>query len=88
MAWDPEKQFTSTDVGSNREYGYVTLAKGTVEVPTCLSEVLAALCAYKEDPASAAPLYCDGTITLGCVTITNGDPGSAKTVYYEFIGLP
>jgi hypothetical protein len=88
MAWDPAKQFISTDRGSNREYGEVTLAGGTVEVPTNLSTVLAAIVTYKEDPTTAAPLWCDCTITAGCVTITNGDPGSAKTVNYEFIGLP
>ena len=88
MARDLAKQFMSTDRGSNRDYGEVTLVGGTVEVPTWLSKVLAALVTYKEDPASAAPLWCDCTITAGCVTVANGDPGSGKKVNYEFIGLP
>ena len=88
MARDLAKQFMSTDRGSNRDYGEATLVLGTVEVPTWLSKVLAAHVAYKEDPETAAPLWCDCTITLGCVTVANGDPGSGKTVNYEFIGLP
>lgn len=87
MAWDPDTQVHIALNGGDIEASKVTLAAGTVEVPTFLQTILAAYCTYKEAPGSAAPLYCDGVITAGCVTVANGDPGSDKEVSVLLVGL-
>jgi hypothetical protein len=88
MAWSDIAQRCCGILGANVEFGYATLASGTVEVATRLSKIEAALCCYAADPTRADPLRCDGTITAGAVTICCADPMGNEKVWYLFIGLP
>lgn len=83
-------QYRGTMRGASEEHGIYsfTTTGTTVEVPTHLSEVLAAFITPTEAFVVGTLPFCDLTITDGAVTITR-DAGttSGLTFSYIFIGL-
>ena len=86
MAWDDDVNHAATLMGATIEYGEATTASNTVEVPTRLSKIYAAIGTYKEAPGADNRLYCDLTITAGYVTFADSVV-AAKTFTYVLIGL-
>lgn len=86
MAWDDAVNHSASLMGATIEYGYATTASNTVEVPTRLSSIIAAVACYGEAPGAAQSLCCDGTITAGYVTWADATV-AAKKFYYVMVGL-
>lgn len=87
MAFDYENQHFGAFPGANAEWGVVTLGVGgTVEVPTNMSVITAAIATFKG--AGTGILICDLTITAGAVTLASTVAGDTVEVSYMFLGLP
>lgn len=86
MAWNDNVNHTAALMGATIEFGYATTVSNTVEVPTRLSKIIAAVAVYAEAPGAAQSLCCDGVITAGYVTFADATV-AAKKFYYLLIGL-
>ena len=86
MSWDDAVNHSAALMGATIEYGYATCSTNTVEVPTRLSKIIAAIGTYGIAPAAAQSLCCDGVITAGYVTWADATV-TAKKFYYVMIGL-
>jgi hypothetical protein len=73
------------------EWGTATLVPtaggATVEVPTGLATVESVLALYAEDPERADPLWSDGVVTAGAVTIQSADPAGNEAIWYLLAGV-
>jgi len=76
----------ATMAGLRVEVGEATLSSNTVEVPTHLTKIHVALATYTEAPGADERLYCDQTITNGCVTFQDTSV-AAKTFQYVLFGI-
>ncbi len=86
MAWDTDKNHRAIMPGALVEFGEAAMGAGnTVEVPTRLMAIEAALATYKEAPAAATQIYCDCVITGGAVTFADGGV-AGKDFNYMLIG--
>ena len=63
-----------------------TAGGARVEVPTGLATVECVLALYAADPARADPLWSDGIITTGAVTIQCADPAGNEAIWYLMSG--
>jgi len=91
MPWNDDTQVHIALLGGDVEVSEATLVPtaggATVEVPTRLSQILAAYCTWKDDPGRADNLRCDCVITAGAVTVSCQDPAGNEKISVLLVGL-
>lgn len=84
------KQYRATFAGDNGvvEYGIFSFsgAGASVEVPTHLGKIVAAIITPTESHSAHERLYCDLTITDGAVTVGRSGSTSGLTFSYKLLG--
>ncbi len=85
MGWTEGTNQGALGPGVVMEYGTALLSGGTIEVPTRMTEISAALYTFAEDPSADTRMFCDLVITEGAVTFADGAV-SAKTFNYILFG--